>query len=90
MFFVFQSYLAAFATSGEKTVAAVMSPKNDTVSHISKTQKTYFQVYTCILMGCYSYPRLAVSTYSVLTQGGGTLTPPLSTTWTLMEESQTE
>lgn len=42
MFFVFQSYLAAFATSGEKTVAAVMSPKNDTVSHISKTQKNVF------------------------------------------------
>jgi len=38
MFFIFQSNLVAFATSGEKTVAAVMTPKNDTVSRISKTQ----------------------------------------------------
>lgn len=37
MSFVFQSYLVAFATTGEKTVAAVMSPKNDTVSQRSKT-----------------------------------------------------
>ncbi|XP_048033644.1 ER membrane protein complex subunit 1 isoform X1 [Megalobrama amblycephala] len=29
------SYLAAFATSGEKTVAAVMSPKNDTACSIN-------------------------------------------------------
>uniref|UniRef100_A0AAR2L9D4 ER membrane protein complex subunit 1 n=1 Tax=Pygocentrus nattereri TaxID=42514 RepID=A0AAR2L9D4_PYGNA len=34
-YFLFQSYLVSFATTGEKTVAAVMSPKNETACSIN-------------------------------------------------------
>lgn len=39
-FYVFlQAFLVSFATTGEKTVAAVMTPKNETVSRRQKPKK---------------------------------------------------
>uniref|UniRef100_A0A8B9RD60 ER membrane protein complex subunit 1 n=1 Tax=Astyanax mexicanus TaxID=7994 RepID=A0A8B9RD60_ASTMX len=51
------SYLVAFATTGEKTVAAVMSPKNETVSILfilSNSDPFHLHTYSASVINLYS------------------------------------